>query len=69
MRHYQLAECLARYAVSLVMLSRSLYTYVITKSQNKLNSDTVKRLILLKSWKVKNIKELEELNKEEDEEE
>ncbi len=42
---------------------------IIIKSRNKLNSDTVKKLILLKSWKVKDIKELKELNKEEDEEE
>ena len=42
---------------------------IITKSRNKLHSDTVKKLILLESWKVKDIKELKELNKEEDEEE
>ena len=33
---------------------------VITKSRNRLEPDTVKRIILLKSWKIKSLKELED---------
>ncbi len=32
---------------------------IITKSRNRLNTDTVKQLILLKSWKINNIEELD----------
>jgi hypothetical protein len=47
---------------------------VITKSRNRLDPKTVKRTVLLKSWKIKELKELEDnfrnftLLKEEEEE-
>jgi len=50
----------------------SISSNVITKSRNKLDPDTVKQTVLLKSWKIKELKELEENfrnNNDEEEEE
>ena len=38
----------------------SIGSNVITKSRNRLEPDTVKRIVLLKSWKIKSLKELED---------
>jgi len=50
----------------------SISSNVITKSRNKLDPDTVKQTVFLKSWKIKKLKELEENfrnNNDEEEEE
>jgi len=38
----------------------SISSNIITKSRNRLEPDTVKRIVLLKSWKIKALKELED---------
>ena len=38
----------------------SISSNIITKSWNRLEPDTVKRIVLLKSWKIKALKELED---------
>jgi hypothetical protein len=40
---------------------------IITKKRNRLNAETIKQLVLLKSWKIKDIDELEKLYSEENE--
>jgi hypothetical protein len=42
---------------------------IITKSRNRLKSETVKQLVLLKSWKIKDLKELEIVKENEKENE
>ena len=38
----------------------SISSNIITKSRNRLEPDTVKQIVLLKSWKIKSLKELED---------
>jgi len=38
----------------------SISSNIITKNRNRLEPDTVKRIVLLKSWKIKSLKELED---------
>ena len=38
----------------------SISSNIITKSQNRLEPDTVRQIVLLKSWKIKSLKELED---------
>ena len=47
----------------------SISNNIITKSRNRLSPDIVRKVILLKSWKIKNTSELKDLLKEEEEEE
>ena len=44
----------------------SINNNIIIKCRNKLNFETIKQLILLKSWKIKDIKDLEKLLYEEE---
>ena len=37
----------------------SISSNIITKSRNRLEPDTVRQIVLLKSWKIKSLKELE----------
>ena len=46
----------------------SIGSNIITKSRNRLSSTTAKQLILLKSWKIKDLKELEKEREVEEEE-
>jgi len=36
----------------------SISNFIISKSRNRLDSETIKKLILLKSWKIKDFMEL-----------
>ncbi|KAF3802655.1 hypothetical protein GCG54_00013889, partial [Colletotrichum gloeosporioides] len=50
----------------------SITSNIVTKNRNKLSPQTIAELILLKYWKIKDLKELEEIfsdNLEEEEEE
>jgi hypothetical protein len=47
----------------------SIATNIITKNRNRLLPMTAKRLILLKSWKIKDLEELEKIKKTEEKEE
>ena len=38
----------------------SISSNIITKSRNRLEPDTVRQIVLLKSWKIKSLKELED---------
>ena len=38
----------------------SIGSNIITKSRNRLEPGTVKQIVLLKSWKIKSLKELED---------
>ena len=38
----------------------SISSNIITKSRNRLEPDTVGQIVLLKSWKIKSLKELED---------
>jgi hypothetical protein len=38
----------------------SISSNIITKSRNRLDPETVKRTVLLKSWRIKELKELED---------
>ena len=38
----------------------SIGSNIISKSRNRLEPETVKRIVLLKSWKIKALKELED---------
>ena len=38
----------------------SIGSNIISKSRNRLEPETVKRIVLLKSWKIKDLKELED---------
>ena len=63
---YQVLSLIARRYLAIPATSAliertfSIGSNIISKSRNRLEPETVKRIVLLKSWKIKDLKELED---------